>query len=139
VLFSNQQGQKTTPLSFISLLNDSIQLTKNSQKRPLPNNLRKYPQFPAVKIGRLGVQKVLQGHSLGTFLINLVKQIFTTNNRTGCRFITVDVYNNPLTIKFYKKNDFDFLHELDEKDKTRIMYYDLKRFQNKKNKKGSSK
>ncbi len=58
----------------------------------------------------------------------LVKQIFTTGNRTGCRFITVDAYNDPVVTKFYEKNDFDFYLESDFKEVTRIMFFDLKTF-----------
>jgi hypothetical protein len=49
-------------------------------------------------------------------------------HKTGCRFITVDAYNNPDTIDFYRRNDFDFLIAGDEQDDTRQMYYDLKPF-----------
>ena len=70
----------------------------------------------------------MQRQKIGTLLIDIVKQMFTTNNRTGCRFITVDAYNNDITLKFYKSNDFQFLDPDDKTQKTRTMYYDLKRF-----------
>ena len=53
---------------------------------------------------------------------------FVCNNKTGCRFITVDAYNNPDTIDFYQRNEFDFLTPSDEQEDTRQMYYDLKPF-----------
>jgi hypothetical protein len=32
-------------------------------------------------------------------ILDWLKILFLTANRTGCRFITVDAYNNPLTKK----------------------------------------
>jgi len=46
--------------------------------------------------------------------------------QAGCRFITVDAYQNAL--EFYKKNGFDFLTEKDAQEQTRAMYLDLKAF-----------
>lgn len=117
----------TAPVSFVSLSNDSIHLKTSRQKKKIPHKLR-YSQLPAVKIARLGVHKDLQGKRIGTLLLDLIKEIFTTNNRTGCRFLTVDAYNQERTISFYQRNDFDFLDPDDSSEKTRIMYYDLKRF-----------
>jgi len=53
--------------------------------------------------------------------------MFLRDNRTGCRFMTVDAYNNPQVINFYQKNGFAFLSEADQKKETRSMYFDLKR------------
>ncbi len=42
--------------------------------------------------------------------------------------MTVDAYNEGGVFAFYKTNEFDFLHDKDTDDPTRIMFYDLKRF-----------
>ena len=89
-----------------------------------------YPSLPAVKLTRFGVLKQLQGTNIGTHALNLVKQLFTTDNRTGCRFITVDAYNNPRVINFYEKNGFSLLTETDKNKDTRSLFFDLKRFRN---------
>jgi hypothetical protein len=59
------------------------------------------------------------------------------NNKTGCRFIVVDAYNEPIPIKYYKQNDFEFLFSTEDQEKeymglmdenqlkTRLMYFDL--------------
>ena len=55
--------------------------------------------------------------------------MFKNGNRTGCKFLTVDAYNNTETISFYKnKNNFDFLWENDQGNKQRIMWFDLATF-----------
>ena len=130
--FIDKRGKKTAPVSFISLSNDSLRLKTNRQKRIIPNKLR-YPQFPAVKVARLGVHKDLQGKTIGALLLELTKELFLTNNRTGCRFLTVEAYNKKRVTNFYKRNDFQFLHDNDKNDKTRIIFYDLKRFKPKDN------
>ncbi len=59
------------------------------------------------------------------------------NNKTGCRFIVVDAYNNDDVIRFYGKNGFRFLYATedlereayhipaDEHLESRMMYLDL--------------
>ena len=58
----------------------------------------------------------------------LLQILFLTENRTGCRFITVDAYNNERTIAFYEQNEFRFLSSSDATEDTRQMYFDLKPF-----------
>ena len=124
----DEGGRISVPLAFVSLLNDSIKLQTNRQKRPIPNSMRTYPGLPAVKIGRLGVHADYHRGGIGTRLLNCIKVLFTTNNRTGCRFLTVDAYNEECTLDFYGKNEFMFLYNQDAEKQTRIMYYDLKKF-----------
>jgi ribosomal protein S18 acetylase RimI-like enzyme len=75
------------PVAFVSLCNDAIQLSKETKKHLLPNK-KHYLTHPAVKIARLGVHKDFQNQTIGTYLLNMIKQLFLINNRTGCRFIT---------------------------------------------------
>jgi GNAT superfamily N-acetyltransferase len=126
--FVDDQGLATAPVAFASLSNDLI---------PLPSDLKDdyglggflYKNFPAVKIGRLAVHKDLQDENIGTDILNILKVLFITNNRTGCRFITVNAINRPRTLNFYLKNDFQFLDEEKHRNKaTQFMFYDLLRF-----------
>ena len=86
--------------------------------------------FPAVKLTRLGVAKEFQRRNIGSHALNMVKRLFTMDNRTGCRLITVDAYNNPDALRFYEKNNFQPLLPKDERENTRALYFDLKRFVN---------
>ena len=122
--------------AFFSLSNDKLTCapdedgTKTTWKRlqrGIPNKKRRR-SYPAVKIGRLGVCADMQCVGLGRQILDWLKMLFLTANRTGCRFITVDAYNNPRTLGFYERNDFRFLTSADEKDDTRQMYFDLKPF-----------
>jgi len=120
---------KRVPVVLVSFRNDSIQIPDEDRKKFLPEKKSHYKSLPAVKIARLGVHSSFQRLSVGTFLITLTKYLFVNNNRTGCRFVTVDAYNNEHTLSFYQKNGFSFLYEKDRSRNTRIMYYDLKRIQ----------
>ena len=90
-------------------------------------------------LGRGGLGGLL-GRALGYRLLGLknIKFWFIDPlNKTGCRFVIVDAYNDPTTIDFYTRNDFDtvFSTEQQERDyrriasatplSTRLMYYDL--------------
>ncbi len=81
--------------------------------------------MPAVKIGRLATSMNKQSNGVGSSILDYLKISFTSNNKTGCRFIVVDAYNNNKTIRFYEKNDFKFITNLDNTEKTRLMYFDL--------------
>ncbi len=119
--------------AFFSLSNDSIKkedLPKSTYKRVqkgIPSEKR-YSSMPSVKIGRLGVCATEKRTGIGTTVIDYLKAWFTLGNKTGCRFLVVDAYNTAKVIDFYKKNAFLFLTATDEKEKTRIMYFDLKTF-----------
>jgi len=97
---------------------------KLTRKIPNPKRLE---SFPAVKIGRLAVHTDYQKQGIGTQLIDFIKAFFITNNKTGCRFITADAYQESL--KFYERNGFKFLTDKDKGKKARLMYFDLFTFQ----------
>lgn len=65
----------------------------------------------------------MKGHSIGTFLLNFIKSYFLDDNKTGCRFITVDAY--AAAIPFYVKNEFVALTDEDKDSTTRLLYFDL--------------
>ena len=84
---------------------------------------KRFRSYPAMKIGRLGVSNSFKGQKIGTAILDYLKKMFVSNNRTGCKFITVDAYADSLF--FYTKNDFDFLTSKDHGQDTRVMYFDL--------------
>jgi ribosomal protein S18 acetylase RimI-like enzyme len=106
----------TEPLGFATLQNDSI-------KVQTPGYL--YKSSPAVKIGRLGIANKFQRIGSGSALLSMLKGFMLTNNRTGCRYITLDAYNNPCVLNFYSKNGFKPLQEISAKRLQVLMYFDL--------------
>ena len=117
----------------------------------LPNNRRKkigyevhhekgLINYPAVLLGRLGVDKSFKGNHIGAQIIEFVAGWFSSDeNFSGCRHLIVDAYNEPDLLDFYRKNGLELFfssveQELSyrnwdiEKDgplQTRLMFRDL--------------
>ena len=134
---------KTVIVCAFTLSNSSI------DSRHLPNNRRKkltenIPHekslfsYPATLIGRLGVNRDFIGKGIGTELLDFIKLwLLDRENRTACRFLTVDAYNNERTLKYYENSGFKYLFSSEQQEKhyigmtedkdikTRLMYFDL--------------
>ena len=95
-LFFNERDWETRyPLGFATLQNDIIEI-------PIKDY---YPNMPAAKIGRFGIRLELQRRKVGsTFIYMIYEFMRQANNRTGCRYLTLNTYQ-PL-VKFYEKNNF---------------------------------
>ncbi|GHS97664.1 N-acetyltransferase [Bacteroidia bacterium] len=126
-----------------TLANSSVE-TKNlpgSRRKKLTENIpheKHLSSYPAILIGRLGVNKEYGKKGIGSELIRFIRTLATQpDNWSGCRYITVDSYNNASTRKYYEANGFkdlfstekqekEYLDIPDEKKlKTRLMYFDL--------------
>lgn len=115
-------------IAFFSLLNDKITVQDTDsgsqwKKLFIRKTGKSFRSHPAMKIGRLGVSNNYKGQGIGTIILDYIKELFITNNRTGCRFITVDAYG--ASLGFYEKNGFNYLTKTDEGKDTRLMYFDL--------------
>jgi GNAT superfamily N-acetyltransferase len=81
--------------------------------------------YPAIKIGRVGVDGNFKGAGIGRYVIEAVVTMLLETRVYGCRFVTVDAYEK--AFGFYRKLGFEFLSSEDEEQPTRQMYLDLKR------------
>lgn len=124
-----------------SLSNETIRvdLLPNSQKKrflkeiPKEKRMRRYP---AVLIGRLGVNVQFSNNGIGTELMQILKFWFVEpDNKAAVRYLAVDALNNSRTLNYYEKNGFAYLFKDEEQEaassrmkqplKTRYMYFDL--------------
>lgn len=127
--------ENTIPDVVVALLdfcNDAVRIEKcrkaiETKAIEIPSG-KQYPNLPAVKLTRIGVVKEFQGMNIGSHALNMIKKFFTTDNRTGCRFITVDAYNTERVIRFYERNGFKPFSDKDKNKKNRSLFFDLKRF-----------
>lgn len=124
---------ENVPVCYFSVSNDALRKEELSNSRfkfltRLIPHTKRFKTMPAVKIGRLATHKDWEGKGIGSIVIDFLKSWFVNANKTGCRFIIVDAYNNGETLGFYKKNNFEFLLTNDVKDKTRLMVFDLSTF-----------
>ncbi|CAM4320529.1 hypothetical protein SAMN06265348_110136 [Pedobacter westerhofensis] len=90
----------------------------------IPNSKR-MRNYPSIKVGRLGVHKGLHGTGLAYQLMDFIKRWVPVDHKPACRLLTLDAVNQFKQIKYYNRNEFEFLLETDENSKTRVMYYDL--------------
>jgi hypothetical protein len=131
-----------------TISNDSIKtfLLPNARKKKVIKDIPRQKQmksYPAVLIGRLGVNRNYrfikdETDRTGKQLMDFIKSWFIDGaNKTGCRFIVVDSYNEVAPLKYYSENEFIPLFSTEEQEKeytglgsdarleTRLMYYDL--------------
>lgn len=120
------QDKKTEILALVSLSNDSLQFVSKSKKKKETSHRKNFIEsFPAVKIGRLAVGSDYEGQGLGRYALDFIQNMLLTENRTGCRFVTVDAYLN--AVPFYGKCGFSKnVTEDNETARTVSMYFNLK-------------
>ena len=116
--------------AFFSLANDKVSLSDFENKTEFNRfrkvrfvNEKRLKSYPAAKLCRFGVDVSIKGQSIGTILLKFIKSYFVVDNKTGCRFLTVDAYTD--AIPFYLKNGFVPLNDMDKTDDTRLLYFDL--------------
>ncbi len=116
-------------LALVDFCNDSLsnKLVSKKERKRIAFSKRNYQTYPAVKITRLGVDQAAQHQHIGTKLLDMIKEFFVTENRSGCRFITVDAYRE--AVPFYEKNGFLLAKTIeDEEDRqssTVPLFFDL--------------
>lgn len=142
------QEQPYRIVCIFTLANDSIKThallpsEKNRLQRHITNPKRGR-SYPATLIGRLGVNILFQGkeYQIGSQLMSFIRDWFRdADNKTGCRFLVVDAYNDSATLRYYiDRNNFRPLHKTEQDEKafydippeepllTRLLYLDLKR------------
>ena len=117
-------------LGYFSLANDRVSVADFNSNAAF-NRFRKQHfapkkklrSYPAVKICRLGIDVSVHGCGIGSMLLDFIKLYFLSDNKTGCRFITVDAYLN--AVPFYESNDFQHLKKHDVDLLTRLLFFDL--------------
>lgn len=117
-------------IAFFSASNDKISASDIKSNRgfkrifqDLMPSGKKYKSYPAVKIGRFAVHNDHQKCKFGSQMLDYIKGMFISNNRTGCQYLTVDAYNKSLS--FYEKNGFKYFTDEDKDLDTRQMYFNL--------------
>ncbi|AEA43041.1 GNAT family N-acetyltransferase [Fluviicola taffensis] len=131
-----------------TVANDSIKtfILPNARKKKVITSIPRQKQmksYPAVMIGRLGVNKEFrkipsEDKSIGDQLMDFIKSWFVDgSNKTGCRFVVVDSYNEIAPLKYYKRNGFTEMFSSEQQEKevtglfetaelaTRLLYFDL--------------
>jgi GNAT superfamily N-acetyltransferase len=91
-------------IAYFTLSSDSIKINSDDKQYFEEKGIL-YVNFPALKIGRLAVDKNHHQKGVGTeIILRIVGFIINLSERIGSRFITVDAYVN--SHDFYRKNNF---------------------------------
>ncbi len=118
----------STLMATVDFCNDALprEDMTTGQKKKIPFEKRGFTTFPAVKITRLGVRLEFHKCGIGSNLLTTIKRFFLDDNRTGCRFITVDAYRD--AVGFYERNDFMRMKSSqDPEARTVPLFFDLLR------------
>lgn len=131
-------------IGFVSLLTDTIKL-KTIEDRGLKNeikeelNISENNEIPAIKIGRLAIDKKYSKKGVGSHILRnvLLNILNLSTSKVGLRFVTVDAYASAIDL-YLRKNNFScrrsdekILRKLDQIKKHNpeqnfILYLDLK-------------
>lgn len=104
-------------IGYFSLLTDKIRISKLSENECNKIKLKtRFKKLPAIKIGRLALDKKYTNQGLGTIILESIMNIIynLSINDVGVRYITVDGYVK--AYHFYENNGFSVL----KKDKNLI-------------------
>ena len=102
--------------------NDSIRVNilPNSREKKVQKAIPRAKQmrrYPGVLIGRLGINKEYKHQGIGSDLMTFIKSWFIdAGNKTGCRFLIVDAYNENIPLNYYLKNGFKYLFSTEEQE-----------------------
>ena len=131
-------------IGFVSLLTDTIKL-KTIEDRGLKNeikeelNISENNEIPAIKIGRLAIDKKYSKKGVGSHILRnvLLNILNLSTSKVGLRFVTIDAYASAIDL-YLRKNSFScrrsdekILRKLDQIKKHNpeqnfILYLDLK-------------
>lgn len=141
--FYTVKSEPTTVVCAFTLANAGIRVSDlpNARRKKVEANIphaKSLKDYPAVLIARLGVSKDFRSKHIGSDALRYIKYWFLDPyNKTGCRYVLVDAYNSPSTIRFYESNGFATVFSSEEQEKeyrhiaeerplnTRLMYFDL--------------
>ena len=124
----------------LTVSNDSIRIYDLPRSRRDHMKRLTHHEKPGVLIERLGVASEFAGRGIGSETLDFIKGWFySTENKTGCRFVIVDAVNEPKVLSFYERNGFVSLFSSEEQEffytggkkgepvslATRLLYFDL--------------
>ena len=100
-------------VAYFTIFNDALRDLGDkrnifNRKHKIPNRKRRNA-YPAIKIGRLGVHQQYQGSGLAYELMDFIKGWVILDHKPAVKFLTLDAYNKPQQIDYYKRNGFELL------------------------------
>lgn len=125
-------------VSIFTIAADSINVSvlPNNRRRKIRETVDKpLRRYPGILIGRFGVEQTLSHQGYGTAIMQYIKLWLLDSVPVGFRFLIVDAYNNPDTLRYYERNQFDYVFSSERQEiessglascPTRLMVFDFK-------------
>ena len=108
-------------VAYVTILMDSIRL-RGKLREFFREDGVDYKTLPALKVGRLCVDKRFERRGIGKNIMYFVmEKILQMSDMVGCRFLIVDAKRD--SVHFYKKLDFEVLREREKG--TIPMFFDM--------------
>jgi GNAT superfamily N-acetyltransferase len=108
-------------VGYFAVLADSIRL----QGKEKPDGIR-YNTAPAIKLGRMGVDKRFQGREVGTWILHYVVGLARAiSDQVGVRYVTLDALDRGKLMAWYER--YGFVPNLGESDKSKALANHFKR------------
>ena len=130
VTYIIERNSNSDVVGYFSLANDRITIKDfpsnnafNRFRKQRFVNDKRLTNYPSVKLCRFALSNDVKGKRIGSILLDFMKRYFISDNKTGCRFMTVDAYR--AAEPFYCKNGFLYLNSEETDKPTRLMFYDL--------------
>lgn len=100
-------------VGFITLLADTLEVQAVHENDGVDGY--RYYKYPAIKIGRIAVDRVFERKGIGRFLLlAAIGKAIAISNEIGCRYITLD--SKPESVGFYEKHDFKLVKKYKHAD-----------------------
>ena len=99
-------------VAYMTLLTDAIRVHGTQLGKSFVDKGVDYKTLPAIKIGRMCVDKNYYSRGIGTHMIHFaMKLLLEVDEKIGCRFIVLDAKTQTKAIRFYKKFGFEILKQ----------------------------
>lgn len=102
-------------IGYFAVLADSIRL----QKKERPGGIL-YSTAPAIKLGRMGVDRPFRGRGVGVWILDFVVGLARElTARIGVRYVTLDALTRPGLVAWYE--DYGFVRNMGEPERRRAL------------------
>lgn len=110
-------------VGYFTWLTDAIEI-RGRDKRVFRKIGMTYRTYPAIKIGRLAIDKRYRKQGIGSYLLKtVISNVLKYSEDIGCRYITVDAY--PRVKDFYGRMNFKIYSQ---RKNVVFMYLDIEEY-----------
>lgn len=124
-VLTNDYSKSGRVWGYVTLMSSEIVLNEHQKPREI-SALARYEAFPAIKVARLAIDKIIQGNGYDRMIIEWCSTLVRRKvmPHVGCRFLVVDAKRD--SVNFYKKLGFELLHTTsNDLDENPFLFFDI--------------